>query len=299
MRINSIQNNNFQGKYIDRSNQNGGFWYMEYKPYSWESGNTSKMEQKQRLNVLAEELPNNEEIHSTTKSPGFVFGRESSKDLLGTEFAYNHCTEFLQEEKNEVVPVKAMNLEDSLKVQNEKYEKFLVLKQIAKSKLESLFFISNGDISKSHDKFLNSSKEYDNHFIKTKQRKSVLDKNELELAQKALKLSKSIVEYMQLNTSIKSVEEKKQKNLEILQQIEEAKNNDNLIDISRRDVKNPNKQLYIAMQNAEKFVNQVIALPHKIVSVKEVISLCGQNIESTEFSQRFLSFVDKLIKKTH
>ena len=52
MKIQAINTNtNFKGLFTDKSAQNNGNWRMEYQPYSWESNNTGKMANKERIDI--------------------------------------------------------------------------------------------------------------------------------------------------------------------------------------------------------------------------------------------------------
>ena len=66
MRIQAINTNtNFKGLFTNKSNENGGNWKMEYQPYSWEKnadGDIGYMANKERVDVYASRLPDNEEI---------------------------------------------------------------------------------------------------------------------------------------------------------------------------------------------------------------------------------------------
>ena len=85
MKIQAINTNtNFKGLFTDKSAQNNGNWRMEYQPYSWESNNTGKMANKERIDIYANMLPDNEEIY--TKNKGYY--AETSGDILGTTSYY-------------------------------------------------------------------------------------------------------------------------------------------------------------------------------------------------------------------
>lgn len=302
MFINPISRISFQGKYIDRSEENGGLRYMEYSPYSWESDNTSKMAPIQRLNILSDELPDNEEIYTPFTDKVRKIGRESSKDLLGTEFRFVNNTGLFETSGEKIIPVSAMNLENSLIVQLKKIDIFLNKKSTLKDNLQKMFESNNNDIGDAHKEFLNFSEKYDKNFFGKKKSKNQMDNSENILATKSLLLMKNIKNYIQLEKSIDKFEKEKENNSETLKLLWYMRRKNNLIDISCADKKNQMLPLLeflhsISPKNIQDSAQKVIVLPHKVIFIEKLLNTINTKIGDTDFVQKVLSTVQDMIKK--
>ena len=294
MKIQAINNNtNFKGLFTNKSHENGGDWKMEYRPYSWESNNTSKMQAKQRVDVYASTLPDNEEIFETRYN-----GYESSRDILGTESYYKHSDGTM---RKTITEAPAMNREESLKVQNNKLESFLQLKR-HEMNTQSNFILNTpqelSDSAREYDRYssdikhgyfsrsysLDSSyRQMDNEYSKTKDR--------------GLGVVNAFKNYVKLRDSSEDVKRSIAQNTEELALIENAKKERKLIDISNRSIYDPNRALWEEVSSDIKAASEkTLVLPHKTISMKSLLkSINPANILQTTPTQ-VIHFVDSLIK---
>lgn len=298
MKITTVNNVNFSGVFTDKKWHNMGKWSMEYAPYSWESNNTSRMTHKEKIDMLASTLPDNEEFYKA-KANGYARLFESSEDVLGTVSYYRDF------EKNEmgktITEVPAMNRETSLDFLRKKLEKFMKLKkaygeQIQSSIKESMSRIDN--LAYDYDKH---SKDYDANFSLAKNsnnhNKENMDINFEEVINENKKIYNSSKEYVKLRDSMDELRINIESARHEVEKLKEARLGKNLIDISRRDVYDPNKPLWDALQDIRTAYGKLVALPHKTTSVNELISEAGVKLTDTKFSDKIIKFVDELIKK--
>lgn len=156
MKIQAINTNtNFKGLFTDKSAQNNGNWRMEYQPYSWESNNTGKMANKERIDIYANMLPDNEEIY--TKNKGYY--AETSGDILGTTSYYKTYDGRMRRTIDEMP---SLNREDSLKVLDKKLGKFLEQKQELRKELEKQLTTRDANVTdaiKQYDHWSNQHQE--------------------------------------------------------------------------------------------------------------------------------------------
>ena len=75
MKINSINNTNFKGLFIDMTVQNGVKWKMVYHPYSWEGG----MVNKEKIDI--KKLKENDYYTVDEKVKGVSLTEEGSKKI--------------------------------------------------------------------------------------------------------------------------------------------------------------------------------------------------------------------------
>lgn len=302
MLINPISNTSFKGKYIDRSSENGGLWYMEYSPYSWESNNTSKMAPTKRLNILSDELPDNEEIYTPFCSAEKKLGRENSKDLFGTEFRFVNNNGLEETSGTVITPVAAMNLEESLRVQLKKLNLFLDKKHSLRENMQKMFEADNTSVNNAHNEYLKHSKEYDERFINKNKSKLQMDNSENALATKAILLSKNIKSYIQLEKSIGKLLEKTEDNTEMFKLLWYKRMKKDLIDISCADKKDQMKPLVeflnsMSTKNLQESYSKLIALPHKVIYTEELLNTVKTKVGDFDFVKEVVSSVQNLIKK--
>lgn len=292
MKIQAINTNtNFKGLFTDKSAQNNGNWRMEYQPYSWESNNTGKMANKERIDIYANMLPDNEEIY--TKNKGYY--AETSGDILGTTSYYKTYDGRMRRTIDEMP---AMNREDSLKVLDKKLGKFLEQKQELRKELEANFDRQTLAIRSSSDNYNIASYELDNTFWTKKNIKNNMDNAARELKNNADIMYQNSQNYIKLMGSIDAVRQTKENGQKEIKQIEELRKSGKLIDISRRDIPNPNEALKQALADIRAAAGKFLCLPHKLMSMEEVLKIVNPRNLSSGYNNEIISHVEKLIKRT-
>ena len=293
MRIQAVNNTNFNGLFRDKSRENGGNWRMEYSPYSWEYSNTGRMENKRHIDIMSSKLPDNEEIFER-KSNGY----ESSRDILGTESYYKHSDGTMR--KN-ITQVPAMNREDSLMVQNDKLNKFLMMKKHEMERLHTSALNSPNELSASrlnYDKYSSDVKK--GYFSRTYSLESSYREMDKEFG-RTQTLAKEAVDsfrkYVSLRDSAEDVESKINKNKSELALIDEAKKAGKLVDISKRDIYDPNKALWEAVSTDIKSASEkLLVLPHKTISIANLLRLVNPKEVFKASPQQIIGFVDNMIR---
>lgn len=292
MKIQAINTNtNFKGLFTDKSAQNNGNWRMEYQPYSWESNNTGKMANKERIDIYANMLPDNEEIY--TKNKGYY--AETSGDILGTTSYYKTYDGRMRRTIDEMP---AMNREDSLKVLDKKLGKFLEQKQELRKELEANFDRQTLAIRSSSDNYNIASYELDNTFWTKKNIKNNMDNAARELKNNADIMYQNSQNYIKLMGSIDAIRQTKENGQKEIKQLEELKKSGKLIDISRRDIPNPNEALKQALADIRATAGKFLCLPHKLMSMDEILKIVNPRNLSSGYNNEIISHVEKLIKRT-
>ena len=292
MKIQAINTNtNFKGLFTDKSAQNNGNWRMEYQPYSWESNNTGKMANKERIDIYANMLPDNEEIY--TKNKGYY--AETSGDILGTTSYYKTYDGRMRRTIDEMP---AMNREDSLKVLDKKLGKFLEQKQELRKELEANFDRQTLAIRSSSDNYNIASYELDNTFWTKKNIKNNMDNAARELKNNADIMYQNSQNYIKLMGSIDAVRQTKENGQKEIKQIEELRKSGKLIDISRRDIPNPNEALKQALADIRATAGKFLCLPHKLMSMEEVLKIVNPRNLSSGYNNEIMHHIEKLIKRT-
>lgn len=292
MKIQAINTNtNFKGLFTDKSAQNNGNWRMEYQPYSWESNNTGKMANKERIDIYANMLPDNEEIY--TKNKGYY--AETSGDILGTTSYYKTYDGRMRRTIDEMP---SMNREDSLKVLDKKLGKFLEQKQELRKELEANFDRQTLAIRSSSDNYNIASYELDNTFWTKKNIKNNMDNAARELKNNADIMYQNSQNYIKLMGSIDAIRQTKENGQKEIKQLEELKKSGKLIDISRRDIPNPNEALKQALADIRATAGKFLCLPHKLMSMDEILKIVNPRNLSSGYNNEIISHVEKLIKRT-
>ena len=292
MKIQAINTNtNFKGLFTDKSAQNNGNWRMEYQPYSWESNNTGKMANKERIDIYANMLPDNEEIY--TKNKGYY--AETSGDILGTTSYYKTYDGRMRRTIDEMP---AMNREDSLKVLDKKLGKFLEQKQELRKELEANFDRQTLAIRSSSDNYNIASYELDNTFWTKKNIKNNMDNAARELKNNADIMYQNSQNYIKLMGSIDAVRQTKENGQKEIKQIEELRKSGKLIDISRRDIPNPNEALKQALADIRAAAGKFLCLPHKLMSMDEILKIVNPRNLSSAYNNEIMHHIEKLIKRT-
>ena len=295
MKINAISNTNFKGLFTDKSAQNGGNWKMEYSPYAWEAKYfkiDSKMADQENIDIFGTCLPDNEKIYTNEN------GKKSAKDILGTEFYYEYENGKV---RKTITEVPAMNREDSLKVYNKKLDKFLKMKKDKSEEMKK----EVSDITKPFD---SRSEEFyervddmkNSYFGRTYYLKSsaeVMDRVFTKMRDSAEILAKKFDEYATLRDSMDYVKHYISENKAEIELLEEKRKSGKLIDISRRDVYDPNQALWKALQNVREAAQKYVALPHKTISVREILNAVGGKVKEADIPNLAIKYIDTLIKK--
>ena len=303
MKIQAI-NVNFKGLFTDRSKENKGNWKMEYSPYSWERAGRGceapfKMADQESFSTLDTCLPDNEKIYVSENVNHYnKTGQEYCTDILGTKFYY--CDFDKNILRNRITEVPAMNLEDSLLTQTKKLNVFMEMQKEKLAEFKNEFKKHADELNKANNNFFEYSWDYDKGLFERDRNR---DENKNGMANSHRRYRDTVnsakgtfEEYAHLRNSIDSVNAKiidNQKELNILQ---EARLTGNLIDISRRDIEDPNKLLWQALQNVKEASGKIIALPHKTLAVKELLKQLGSNLKSSEVADKAVRVIDNLIR---
>lgn len=310
MNVQAINNTNFKGIFNDKSKENHGEWKMEYTPYSWElkTPNEFGMAPQTDLDIMTNSLPDNEKTYTTNHKfleydyygrPKQESGREQCKDIFGTEFYYKNFDTKKMRSKIDELP--AMNREDSLKVLNKKLTAFWYMK---KQELENI----KNNVKTEKDSLDNASKRFDHHsndydlgildgYEYTEKENKKYMKNEKDNIKKSSdKIYNDFERYITLRNSADTVRSTIADNDKEIKILKSARESGNLIDISRRFLINdPNKALWDAMHDLQGSYNKLIALPHKTISVKELLKEIGAKINSSGIPDKAVQYVDKII----
>ena len=295
MKINAINNTNFKGLFTNKSTNNN--WRMEYSPYSWEQNNTSKMAPKQKLDIYASKLADNEEIYTVETYPNL---RSSSKDIFGTESYFeDNVTGKI---RKTITEVPAMNREDSLMVLNKKLARFLGMKEKEMSLIKNDVELIKPSTIKSEDRFKKFYSDAEEGYFSRTYSLSTSHgtmKEEFDnVRNNVVNLYNKFNNYVQLRDSADNVKKQISLNESEVNQLKKLRASNQLIDISRRDIYDPNKALWDALQNIKAVANKFVCLPHKIISVEEILKAVGLKVKSSEIPQEAIKYVDVLIKKS-
>lgn len=278
MKIQSITNNNFRGKYTYGSDKDGK-WWTEYRPYSWENYNHSTAEPKRYVNILSSELPNNEQIYNAHYRDN-ILQKEITTDIIGTITSIH---KFDNDANHSDIKVReSMGREESIKVFLEKLQKFLDMKLEHKvTYVKQLGKTFNQIRELSHD-FDKHSKDFDSGLLAAVNTRK--ENKDLMVAVKESIMSEvnSIKEQQgrldRLNDSIHKVR-KQMISLQVeLNDIAKARKNSRIIDISRRDIEDADRPLLDAMKyDFETLINSVVILPHKTISMQKIFAQMNNN----------------------
>ncbi len=236
-------------------------------------------------------LPDNEEIY--TKNKGYY--AETSGDILGTTSYYKTYDGRMRRTIDEMP---AMNREDSLKVLDKKLGKFLEQKQELRKELEANFDRQTLAIRSSSDNYNIASYELDNTFWTKKNIKNNMDNAARELKNNADIMYQNSQNYIKLMGSIDAVRQTKENGQKEIKQIEELRKSGKLIDISRRDIPNPNEALKQALADIRAAAGKFLCLPHKLMSMDEILKIVNPRNLSSGYDNEIMHHIEKLIKRT-
>lgn len=285
MKIQAINTNtNFKGLFTDKSAQNGGNWFMEYRPYSWESNNTGKMANKVRVDEYASTLPDNEEIFTREKEH-----IESSKDILGTESYYKAADGTM---RRTIIQGPSMNREESLEVLNKKLNAFLKLKQATRKTLEESFAPIFTNLNKESDGYNRASQRHQDSIFGRSQERARMDVHKSGILAESYEMYQNIKDYIRLMGSIDNVNAKRETIQSEVKKIGTLKEAGILIDISCRDGEKPNEALIQALKNRVAAAAKILCLPNGIISMDAILSKLDKNASVEEI----VKFVERKIK---
>lgn len=301
MKIQSIHaNTNFKGLFTDKSKENSGNWKMEYQPYSWEKNHNyaiSRMANKQSFDIYDSKLPDNEEIYLRNTT----YRAETSKDILGTESYFVNYDGTMRRTIDEKP---AMNREKSLEVLYKKYNAFLEMKNEKKAMLEKSFFNNKVSADKAYRLYNSaSSEQYDAYqygqdlFQKGEglrrmyNAKVRMDDSNAMQRTHLNNLYDDTKKYIELTNSMIDVNKHKDDIVKEVNKLKDLRASNKLIDISSRTVENPNAPLQSALQNIRTAAEKFICLPHKLVSMSEVL----RQVNSQDKNE-IIRYIDTLIK---
>ena len=295
MKINVISNTNFRGLFSNKSAQNGGNWRMEYSPYAWESKNgweiDSKMANQNNIDIFGTCLPDNEKIY-TEKN-----GKKSAKDILGTEFYYEYNNGKV---RKTITEIPAMNREDSLKVYNNKLEKFLEMKKEKAESMEKAVANATQNLDDDAEMFYSRADDLKNSYFGrsySTEDSSRMMENKFNKVKDSLEdVTKQFKDYANLRDSSDRVRQRIYDNENEINLLSQKRKAGKLIDISRRDIYDPNKALWNAMQNIKEVAEKYVSLPHKTISVQEILKAVGSKAKSADIPKLAIQYVDTLIK---
>lgn len=292
MKINAINNTNFRGLFTDKTAQNGGNWRMEYSPYSWESNNSSKMANKKKIDVYASSLPDNEEIYTK-----FENGGENSKDILGTESYYKHSDGKM---RRTITEVPSMNREESLKVQNKKYDAFLDMKKDEFRRLRG----NVTDVTEKVDNSITNFRRYADDiplgfFAAAYDRRQAVNQMSKEfntVVDSAKNAYTNFLDYDKLRISADNVRSVQKRNAEEIEKLADLRKSGRLIDISRRDIADADKPLIESLTRGFNTIrSKFVCLPHRLISMDEVMRSLGRASEVPANKQLIIDYIKRLI----
>ncbi len=277
MKIQPINNTQtFKGLFVDCSKENGGDWKMVYRPYSWElkDSKTPIMSSKTPIDILADYLPDNEEIFIPMQENK----PEISKDILGTVSYYKYPASYNNGEmRRQIIFGEPLSREESLNIYLQKLDKFVEMKHNKQSELEKSIQSADQDLQNLNNNFGNSSCAYERTSLGFNKHKREMDKFEKDMYQQAKTLHKNAIDYIKINSSLQSIEKQKLEMQEELAMIENARNNNVLVDISKRHLPDPNKAYWqvlveaINNKNIRLNTDKVIVFPHATKTLKSLI----------------------------
>ena len=104
--------------------------------------------------------------------------------------------------------------------------------------------------------------------------------------------------YIKLMGSIDAVRQTKENGQKEIKQLEELRKSGKLIDISRRDIPNPNEALKQALADIRAAAGKFLCLPHKLMSMDEILKIVNPRNLSSGYNNEIMHHIEKLIKRT-
>ena len=293
---------NFKGLFTDKSRENHGQWKMEYQPYSWEMKNSREygMSNQVDFDIFAKELPDNEKIFRRQVFKN-IFNTQSiymdCHDILCTKFYYNNVNS--GSARDRIDEMKAMNLEDSLRVRDKKLAKFIELKEAKQQELKAMVEKEFKNFKVEEKKFEEATSDFHEDLssrIRSKSsNKEIMDSSYRNMSGNVLFIKGGFDDYLRLENSKEAVKKLRESGQAMIRELETAREEGKLIDISRRDIYDPNKLLWQIMHDVKLAAGKLVALPHRTISVNELLKMIGSNVKEADIPAKCVRIVDELI----
>ena len=204
-----------------------------------------------------------------------------------------------------------MNREDSLKVLDKKLGKFLEQKQELRKELEKQLTTRDANVTdaiKQYDHWSNQHQEGYEYgqglwqksegMSRMQTAKNHMDQNHAVIKNSLDSTADNAKNYIKLMGSIDAVRQTKENGQKEIKQLEELRKSGKLIDISRRDIPNPNEALKQALADIRAAAGKFLCLPHKLMSMEEVLKIVNPRNLSSGYNNEIMHHIEKLIKRT-
>lgn len=205
----------------------------------------------------------------------------------------------------------SLNREDSLKVLDKKLGKFLEQKQELRKELEKQLTTRDANVTdaiKQYDHWSNQHQEGYEYgqglwqksegMSRMQTAKNHMDQNHAVVKNSLDSTADNAKNYIKLMGSIDAVRQTKENGQKEIKQIEELRKSGKLIDISRRDIPNPNEALKQALADIRAAAGKFLCLPHKLMSMEEVLKIVNPRNLSSGYNNEIMHHIEKLIKRT-
>ena len=250
-----------------------------------------KRANEDNIDIFGTCLPDNEKIY-TEKN-----GKKSAKDILGTEFYYEYNNGKV---RKTITEVPAMNREDSLKVYDNKLEKFLEIKKEKAESMEKAVANATQNLDDDAETFYSRADDLKNSYFgrsySTEDSSRVMENKFNKVKDSLEDVTKQFKDYANLRDSSDRVRQYIYDNEKEISLLSEKRKAGKLIDISRRDIYDPNKALWQAMQNIKDAVEKYVSLPHKTISVQEILKAIDTKAKNVDIPKLAIQYVDSLIR---
>lgn len=205
----------------------------------------------------------------------------------------------------------SLNREDSLKVLDKKLGKFLEQKQELRKELEKQLTTRDANVTdaiKQYDHWSNQHQEGYEYgqglwqksegMSRMQTAKNHMDQNHAVVKNSLDSTADNAKNYIKLMGSIDAVRQTKENGQKEIKQLEELRKSGKLIDISRRDIPNPNEALKQALADIRAAAGKFLCLPHKLMSMDEVLKIVNPRNLSSGYNNEIMHHIEKLIKRT-
>jgi len=128
--------------------------------------------------------------------------------------------------------------------------------------------------------------------------RNYMDQNHAIVKNSLDKTAVNAQNYITLMGSIDAIRQTKENGQKEIKQLEELRKSGKLIDISRRDIPNPNEALKQALADIRAAAGKFLRLPHKLMSMEEVLKIVNPRNLSSGYNNEIMHHIEKLIKRT-
>ena len=128
--------------------------------------------------------------------------------------------------------------------------------------------------------------------------RNYMDQNHAIVKNSLDKTAVNAQNYITLMGSIDAIRQTKENGQKEIKQLEELRKSGKLIDISRRDIPNPNEALKQALADIRAAAGKFLCLPHKLMSMEEVLKIVNPRNLSSGYNNEIMHHIEKLIKRT-